>query len=135
MASRGSTRILYSAPDEYGNVSYWYAQTLWRATEGVPVTPIALNSLELLDEVVWFGGPNNLQPTIRNVAEHAKDIINADLSYPIIVVRGGDILDGAHRIARAYIEGRANIDAVIIEKYPEPDGVLAEGEVAPQPHE
>ena len=53
------------------------------------------------------------------------------VSHPIIVVRGGEIIDGAHRIARAYIEGRESIEAVVIDEYPAPDGVLAEGEVAP----
>ena len=52
---------------------------------------------------------------MRNVDEHAHDIVNADMSYPIIVVRGGEIIDGAHRVARAYIEGRESIEAVVID--------------------
>lgn len=131
MANRGAERVLYSNPDEHGQVRYWYANTIWRAAKGAPTIRMALKSIELLDDVVWFGGPTNRQPTIRNVAEHAHHIVNADMSHPIIVVRGGEIIDGAHRIARAYIEGRESIEAVVIDEYPEPDGVLAEGEVAP----
>jgi len=47
------------------------------------------------------------------------------------MVRGGEIIDGAHRIARAHIEGRETIAAAVLEEYPKPDGELAEGEVAP----
>ena len=135
MANRGAERVLYSHPDAHGQVRYWYANTIWRAAKGAPTIRMPLDAIGLLDEVVWFGGPKNRQPTIRNVAEHARDIVNADMSHPIIVVRGGEILDGAHRIGRAYIEGRKSIDAVVIEAYPEPDGVLAEGEVAPRASE
>ena len=45
--------------------------------------------------MVW--GPKERQPTIRNVAEHAHDIVNADMSHPIIVVRGGEIYTGLIR--------------------------------------
>jgi hypothetical protein len=72
--------------------------------------------------VVWFGGPKNVEPTIRRVAERARDIFSADLSYPIIMIRSGDVLDGAHRIAKAYLQGERTIAAVMIDDYPPPDG-------------
>ena len=77
-------RILYSEPDENGKSKYWYAETLWKAAEGGVVTEVEVASLPILDEVVWFGGPNDVKPTIRRVADRARDIQNADLSYPII---------------------------------------------------
>ena len=133
MADRGLKRVLYSDPDDSGTVRYWYAHTIWRAAERAPVIEVELASIELLDEVVWFDGPKGRQPTIRNVAQHAEDIINADMSYPIVMVKGGEILDGAHRIAQAYIEGRTSIAAAVLDEYPEPDGEVSEGEVAPAP--
>lgn len=39
-------------------------------------------------------------------------IMDADLSYPIILGHDGRVMDGMHRIARALLEGRAEIDAV-----------------------
>jgi hypothetical protein len=56
------------------------------------------------------------------VAERARDIFSADLSYPIIMIRSGDVLDGAHRIAKAYLQGERTIAAVMIDDYPPPDG-------------
>jgi hypothetical protein len=34
----------------------------------------------------------------------------------------GDVLDGAHRIAKAYLQGERTIAAVMIDDYPPPDG-------------
>ena len=56
----------------------------------------------------------------RRIAEHARDIFNADLNYSIITTRSGDVLDGAHRIARAFIEGKREIQAVVLDDWPPP---------------
>jgi hypothetical protein len=85
---------------------------------------VAIEDLNILDAVVWFGGPKNVEPTIRRVAERARDIFSADLSYPIIMTASGDVLDGAHRIAKAYLQGERTIAAVVIDDYPRPDGVV-----------
>ena len=76
---------------------------------------VALADLDILDAVVWFGGPRNVEPTIGRVAAHARDIYGADLSFPIVTTKGGDVLDGAHRIARAYIEGLQYIEAAVLD--------------------
>lgn len=54
--------------------------------EGKPVVTVAIDDLNILDAVVWFGGPKNVEPTIRRVAERARDIFSADLGYLIIQV-------------------------------------------------
>jgi hypothetical protein len=93
--------------------------------QGQAGVDLPLDGLKILDEVVWFGGPKNGKPTVRNIAEHARDILSADLDWPIIVTQSGEVLDGAHRIARAYLERRSHIRAVLITDYPPPDGVIA----------
>ena len=40
-------------------------------TAALPVRNVPMSGLSGLDEVLWFGGPLNLQPTCRAVAEHA----------------------------------------------------------------
>lgn len=121
-------RILYGEPPADGATPFWRMLTLWSAAEGHPVTTVAIDDLPLLDEVVWFGGPRNVRPTVRLVAERARDIFAADLDHPIIMTRAGDVLDGAHRIARAFIDGRAEIRAVVIDDWPEPDGFVRPAE-------
>lgn len=117
-------RILYGESGADGGTPYWRAPTLWAAAAGKPTINLAIQDLSILDEVVWFGGPKNVEPTIRRVAERARDMLAADLAFPIIMTRAGEILDGAHRIARAYLEGRSHIAAVVIDDWPPPDGVM-----------
>ena len=117
-------RTLYGAPRPDGSTPFWRMQTLWAAADGRSETVLELSSLDVLDDVVWFGGPNNVEPTVRLVAEHAQAILNADLTYPIIATRSGEVLDGAHRIAKAYLQGLTHVAAVVIEDWPPPDGFV-----------
>lgn len=115
-------RLLYGDPRPDGTIPFWRMPTIWSAAAGKPTTHLAIEELGILDDVVWFGGPNAVQPTVRRIAQHSQDIFNADLSYPIIVTKSGVVLDGAHRIAKAYIQGLQTIPAVTIDDWPPPDG-------------
>ena len=117
-------RILYGAERSDGRTPHWTMQTIGAAAKWKPQLSVAVDELNLLDAVVWFGGPKNVEPTIRRVAERARDIFNADFNYPIIMTRSGDVADGAHRIAKAYLQGLQTITAVVLDDYPPPDGIL-----------
>ena len=62
-------------------------------------------------------------PTCRAVAEHARRIEAADLSHPIILASDGALMDGGHRIAKAWLMGMTEVDAVRFEVDPAPDRV------------
>ena len=119
-----SERRLYGATNPDGTTPFWNTRTIWTAAEGKAAVQVSIDGLNILDAVVWFGGPQNVEPTIRRVAERARDIFNVDLAYPIIMTKSGDVLDGAHRIAKAYLEGLQTISAVILDDWPPPDGVI-----------
>lgn len=120
--TRPDERILYGDPGPDGSIAFWRMPTIWAAAEGRPVVEIAVADLGLLDEVVWFGGPKNVEPTVRRIAEHARDILAADVARPIIMTRDGVVLDGAHRVAKAYLDGIAQLPAVVLDGWPPPDG-------------
>jgi len=122
--TKPADRLLYAEPRPDGRTPYWTMRTIWAAAEGKPAVTVAIEDLNILDAVVWFGGPKQVEPTIRRIAERARDIFSADLSFPIIMTKGGDVLDGAHRIAKAYLQGERTIAAVVIDDYPPPDGVV-----------
>jgi hypothetical protein len=121
---KAEDRILYGAKRPDGSTPFWRTPTIWAAADGKPIVSVAIESLNMLDEVVWFGGPKDVQPTVRRVVAHARDILDADLSYPIIMTRSGDVLDGAHRIAKAYLNGQQVISAVVLDEWPAPDGAI-----------
>ena len=91
---------------------FWRMSQLWETAKGLPIRKVRLSELDGFDEVRWFGGPRNIQPTSRAIAEHARDIFAADLSYPIILSPSGEVLDGWHRICKAFITGIEELDAV-----------------------
>ncbi|MGD9785800.1 MAG: hypothetical protein AB7E80_05290 [Hyphomicrobiaceae bacterium] len=117
-------KILYGPPRPDGTVEFWRMRTIWAAAEGGAVVAVRIDELSILDEVVWFGGPRDVRPTVRKVAERARDIFAADISFPIIMTSAGEVLDGAHRIARAYLQGLETLSAIVIDDWPEPDGFV-----------
>jgi hypothetical protein len=92
---------------------------LWQLSKNLPIFEYEVASFNGFDQDVWFG--NQQKPTINNVLDHLKKIEKADFEYPIILSRDGIVLDGVHRICRAYLDGRKTISAVKFEIDPTPD--------------
>jgi hypothetical protein len=97
----------------------WYVDRLWELSAQLESRPIRIDTLAGIDLNVWFWDGH--EPTIRNVASRVERILAADLEYPIILNTDGTIMDGAHRLARALIEGRTHILAKQFPKPPAPD--------------
>ncbi len=100
---------------------FWWSERLWVLAKGLPVKRVSIDSITEFDQNCWFAP--GLSPTCRDVAQHAKRIFEADLTYPIILAADGHLMDGGHRIAKAWIAGETEINAVQFEVDPEPDWV------------
>jgi hypothetical protein len=100
----------------------WDVHRLVELTAHLPRTEVPIHAIRELDEPFWFGGGSEAA-TCRAVAEHARLILETDLHYPIILGADGRVMDGMHRVAKAYLEGRDTITAVRLEVEPEPDFV------------
>ena len=48
-------------------------------------------------------------------------MLDADLTFPLILGPDGRVMDGMHRIARALLDGRDQVSAVRFLTLPEPD--------------
>ncbi len=108
---------------------FWRMEQLWAAAAGLPLRKVRTRDLPGFDEVRWFGGPLDLRPTCRSIAEHARDIAGSDLGYPIILSPTGDVLDGMHRICKAFLGGIEELNAVQLPEMPHPHGkVLPTGQ-------
>ena len=101
-----------------GMREFWWTESLWAAAEGLPVVSVPIADIAEFDQICWFG---DTPPTCREVAEHARRIEAADLSHPVILNREGGLMDGGHRIARAWLDGRTELDAVQFDTDPTPD--------------
>ena len=81
-----------------------------------------MKEIREIDEVYWFNNEDQ-RPTCRSVLEHVRLIDEADPSYPIILGADGRVMDGMHRVAKAMLQGRNEIEAVQFALDPEPDYV------------
>jgi hypothetical protein len=98
----------------------WDVDRLVVLGRDLPVERVALASIDELDTAYWFEGSAEVA-TVRNVVEHCRLIAEVDLSYPIILGHDGRVMDGMHRVARALLDGRDEIDAVRFTAPLEPD--------------
>ena len=109
-----------------GGRALWETERLWRLAKGLPVRHVPLVEIAEFDQDCWFQSRH--APTCRAVADHARRIRDADLAYPVILSADGRLMDGGHRVAKAYLEGRSTVAAVRFGVDPEPDRYIADGE-------
>lgn len=106
-------------PGEQG-LDAWDVDRLIQLTRELPVQQVELSSIWEVDTTYWFDDVSE-RPTVRNIVDHVRLILEVDPSYPVILGVDGRVMDGMHRVARAMIGGRASIPAVQFDRHPEPD--------------
>ncbi|MCB0125889.1 MAG: hypothetical protein KDE58_26720, partial [Caldilineaceae bacterium] len=79
----------------------WFVERLWYLARDLPVHQVPLDAIREFDQNCWFSAAT--PPTCRAVADHVQRILDADLNYPIILSAEGYLMDGGHRIAKAYL--------------------------------
>jgi hypothetical protein len=86
--------------------------------EKIPVNKF----LSTLDYPGWGEPSEKIAHSAKDVIENPrkyqndyKRILNANLAYPIVVANN-EIIDGVHRLAKAYIQKIPEIDAYIFDK-------------------
>ena len=99
----------------------WYTEKLWELARELPTKRLLVHEVvNQLNNIYWF----KTRPTSWQVATHAKKIYEADLSYPIILSVEGQLMDGAHRVSKAWILELQYIEAVQFEQNPDPDETI-----------
>ena len=99
----------------------WYVETIWRAAADLPAQDVRVADIREVDEDCWFhGGP----ATVRADVEHARSLLDADVSRPVILAADGQVLDGMHRIAKAILDGRETVRAQRLLEDPAPDWLV-----------
>jgi hypothetical protein len=96
----------------------WDVDRLVELSADLPRKIVPLSQIGELDEAWCADGE---RPTWRAMLEHLKLIEEADLSFPIILSATGAVMDGRHRVAKAALHGRTEIEAVQFVEDPDPD--------------
>lgn len=98
----------------------WDVDKLVESTGNHPIVNVPLANIAELDENFWYNGEKDV-PTVRSLAEHMQLVEDTDLEFPIILSSSGRVMDGMHRVAKAFLLGHKEIKAVQFEVDPEPD--------------
>lgn len=107
-----------------GQLLIWQVPRLRHLVTELPRKLVRLGELDHhLDQSMWFYASSKQQPTCREVAEHARRICHADLDSPIILSADGRVMDGMHRLARAWLQDAERILAVQFQVDPDPDEI------------
>jgi hypothetical protein len=101
--------------------SEWAVEDLWKAAEGLPIKDVKVSSLlSFLDDSVWSNDAgDSVSPIDTMDPEHWDRINSADLSYPIIFGYGGCLMDGFHRLMKAWLLDHDTIKTVTLVKLPD----------------
>lgn len=102
-----------------GALDAWDVDRLVALAATRPVEQVPLDSIPDVDRTYWYD--HGYEPTVRSVVEHFRLMMQADLSYPIVIDPEGGVMDGMHRVARALAESRSTIAARRLPAMPEPD--------------
>ena len=94
----------------YDGKRVYDTERLWSLVSRRTPTRRKIKPLEWhLKEKVWSMRPMDVIRNRKKHSRHWSRIKNADLSYPILVNDEGIIIDGCHRLSKAYMMGRATI--------------------------
>ncbi len=107
--------------DIEGGRGHWWTDRLWAESAHLPIEDVEIESIAEFDMDCWFHG---VAPTCRQVADHARRINTADLDHPVILSADGSLMDGGHRIAKAYLLGQTTIRARRFRTDPDPDWIV-----------
>jgi len=99
----------------------WDVLKLIELTKDFEIIQVPLNEIRELKETYWFG--LGAPPISEEIAQHAKLIYEADVSYPIILCPEGRVMDGMHRVCKAFLEAHSTISAVRFTELHAPDHV------------
>lgn len=99
----------------------WDVLKLIELSKKFEVIQVPLCEIRELKETYWFG--LGAPPVTVDIAQHAKQIYEADTSYPIILCPEGRVMDGMHRVCKAFLEEHETIPAVRFPKLHDPDYV------------
>ena len=114
-----SATVYFPKTNKYPYERTWDLKEVWEASKNIKPTKIKVSQL-------WDGRYKNAwcwqheDETLNNqfFLHHMRRVLNADLSYPIVLSEEGLIFDGVHRLVKAKHLELEYIDCLVFEKDP-----------------
>jgi hypothetical protein len=115
-------RPQYHFRDSPQGLRAWSVHRLVELSRDLIREDVPLSAIRELDEPFWSSGKED-PLNCREIANHARLISECDLIFPIILSSDGRVMDGMHRVCKAFNLGLETIEAVRFTVDPEPDYV------------
>ena len=114
-----SATVHFPKTKRYPYERNWDLETIWNASKNAKPTRIKVSELwdkRYKNEWCW----QNEGEELNNLffLHHMRRVLNADLSYPIMISEEGLIFDGVHRLDKAKHLDLEYIDCLVFEKDP-----------------
>lgn len=113
-------RVQYHFRTSPHRLCAWDIKRLVELSSSLARERVPLSAIRELDEGYWNNDGAHAM-ICRDVAEHARLILESDLAHPIILSNDGRVMDGMHRVCKALIQGLSEIEVVRFLVDPEPD--------------
>jgi hypothetical protein len=123
-------RSQYHFRNSAAGLCAWDVHRLVELSRGLARERVSLSAIAELDEPYWAGNPGQ-KLTCREVVDHARLMLECELDYPVILSSNGRVMDGMHRVCKALLEGRNEIEAMRFIHDPEPDYIGVDPEDLP----
>ncbi len=104
------------------DILIWDVRKLSKLAEPCRTFVVPLCDIKEIDEPYWYDATSGT-PTCRSVLEHARQVSQSDLAYPILLCPQGRVVDGMHRVMKAVMMGDSTISARHLPELPKPDYV------------
>jgi hypothetical protein len=127
----GALRTQYHFRPSPQGLRTWDVHRLIALSGDLVREKIPLTDIRELDEGYW--GSESRKMTCREIVGHARLMLDCDIDFPIILSSDGHVMDGMHRICKALLEGRTEIEAVRFVQDPEPDYIGVHPDELPYP--
>lgn len=122
-------RQQYHFRDSENGLLAWDVLRLIELSRNFAVVQVPLTEIRELEQNYWFGLGEVL--TTKAIAHHAKQIHEADMSFPIILCPEGKVMDGMHRVCKAFLESHKTVSAVRFVELHEPDYIGIQADELP----
>lgn len=101
--------MTYSVTDEVGTTKYWDIPRLWEESKQLQIESKNLSnySLVLKGPLTWCSP--QVPMSFQGFLDHMTQTLNAELSYPILLDKDGNVIDGMHRLAKAFLSHQKTI--------------------------
>lgn len=114
-----SSTVYFPSTEKYPTPRQWNLQDIWKKSENLKTTKVKVS--ELWDnryKNAWCWQHEGEELNNLFFLHHMRRVLNADLSYPIVLSEEGLIFDGVHRLVKAKHLELEYIECVKFEKDP-----------------